>query len=171
MALLNEKKSAGAIFCSYNRQMPRRELKHPSQVEQWLADWGSKMTAPAEMILIGSGALLWHGAQRGIVMPLPENSMDVDPITADDEVAALCYDSQIGSLFEREHGWHVNLMPQMALEGLPGDWKERASEKSYGMLKVRVPSPGDLLIPKIKRGERRDLAHQQWALYNGLVAA
>ena len=149
--------------------MPRRELKHPRQVEQWLADWGNKVTAPVEMILIGSGALLWHAAQRGLEMPLPENSMDVDPITSDDQVAELCYESHIGSSFEREHGWHINLMPHAALEGLPADWPSRASEKHYGKLKVCVPSSADLLVPKLKRGEPRDLAHRQWALYNGLI--
>ena len=42
------------------------------------------------MILIGSGALLWQASQRGITEPLPENSMDVDPITDSDEIARLC---------------------------------------------------------------------------------
>jgi len=40
--------------------MPRRELKHPHQVENWLIELSGQITAPAGMILIGSGALLWH---------------------------------------------------------------------------------------------------------------
>jgi len=28
------------------------------------------------LILIGSGGLFWHAAQRGLEIPLPENSMD-----------------------------------------------------------------------------------------------
>jgi ABC-type Fe3+ transport system substrate-binding protein len=59
--------------------MPRRELKHPSQVEDWLLELSSKLTQAAEMVLIGSGALLWHAYQKGITEPLPENSMDVPP--------------------------------------------------------------------------------------------
>ena len=149
--------------------MPRRELKHPAQVEQWLVAWGQKLQSPGRMILIGSGALLWHAAQRGIEMPLPENSMDIDPITQDDEIAELCYEAHIGSVFERENGWHINLMPNGALSGLPSDWPTRAVEKTYGLLTVQVPLPEDLLVPKVKRGEPRDLAHQQWARYNGLV--
>ena len=152
------------------KDVPRRELKYPKQVEDWLADMGQKMKGPGNMILIGSGALLWHAAQRGITMPLPENSMDVDPITHDDEVAELCYEGHIGSIFERENGWHINLMPDAALEGLPPDWQSRAARKSYRSLTVEVPAPEDLLTPKLKRGETRDLAHQQWALYNGLVS-
>jgi hypothetical protein len=77
--------------------MPRRELKYPAQVENWLVDWGRKLTVQGTMILIGSGALLWHAAQRGIESPLPENSMDVDPVTHDDEVAELSYEAHIGS--------------------------------------------------------------------------
>ena len=77
--------------------MPRRELKYPSQVEQWLVAWGRKLQSPGELILIGSGALLWHAAQKGIETPLPENSMDVDPITQDEEVASLGYEAHIGS--------------------------------------------------------------------------
>jgi hypothetical protein len=73
-------------------------------VEQWLVSWGRKLTKPGGMILIGSGGLLWHAAQKGIETPLPENSMDVDPITHDDALAELCYDSQIGSPFEKENG-------------------------------------------------------------------
>jgi len=153
-------------FGQINR-VPRRELKHPSQVEQWLIDWGQKLKAPGKMILIGSGALLWHAAQRGIETPLPENSMDVDPITDDDGIAELCYESQIGSLFEREKGWHIK--PRGALDGLPSDWQWRLSKKDYGSLSVEVPAPEDILMPKLKRGEARDLAHHQWALYNGLV--
>jgi hypothetical protein len=50
--------------------MPRRELKHPRQIEDWLIDWGRLMKNPGTMILIGSGALLWHAAQQGIETPL-----------------------------------------------------------------------------------------------------
>ena len=88
--------------------MPRRELKDPNQVENWLIELSQQLTQSAEMILIGSGALLWHAFQKGIAEPLPENSMDVDPITESDEVARLCYDALIGSEFEQKHGWHVN---------------------------------------------------------------
>ena len=152
-------------------RVPSRELKHPAQVEQWLEDWGRRLQAPGKMILIGSGALLWHAAQRGIGSPLPENSMDVDPITHDDEIAELCYEAQIGSPFERENGWHVNLLPDGALEGLPSDWQSRSSHKYYDMLSVEVPAPEDLILPKLKRNEPRDLAHHQWALYNGLLSS
>jgi hypothetical protein len=148
--------------------MPRRELKYPAQIEQWLIAWGQKLRTPGEMILIGSGALLWHAAQKGIDVPLSENSMDVDPITQSDEVAALGYEAHIGSSFEQENGWHVNLMPPLALEGLPSDWKSRATTKSYDSLSVIVPSVDDILIPKLKRGEPRDTSHSQWAKSVGL---
>jgi hypothetical protein len=148
--------------------MPRRELKYPAQVEQWLVTWGQKLTKPGEMILIGSGGLLWHAAQKGIDTPLPENSMDVDPITQDDEVAELGYEAQIGSVFEKENGWHINLMPPGALKDLPPGWKDRAVRKRYGFLTVIVPVAPDLLVPKLKRGEARDLLHSQWAKAIGL---
>jgi hypothetical protein len=148
--------------------MPRRELRYPSQIEQWLAGWGEKLKAPGGMILIGSGGLLWHAAQRGIDTPLPENSMDVDPITMDDEVALLGYEAHMGSTFEKENGWHVNLMPERALDGLPSDWRDRAMKKSYGLLTVVVPAAKDLLVPKLNRGERRDLAHAEWTRALGL---
>ena len=149
--------------------MPRRELKHPHQVEDWLKELGSALTAPGGMILIGSGALLWHAAQRGITEGLPENSMDVDPITDSDEVARLCYDALIGSEFERIHGWHVNLMPDSVLREFPADWRQRAASKTYGRLAVEVPAPADLLIPKLKRGEPRDRAHADWTKRVGLI--
>src|SRR5437773_4994553 len=110
--------------------MPRRELKHPRQVEDWLVELSERVTAPARMILIGSGALLWHAAQRGLTEPLPENSMDVDPITDSDEIARLCYDALVGSEFERTHGWHVNLMPESVLREFPAGWSERAAHRS-----------------------------------------
>jgi len=143
--------------------MPRRELKSPSQIESWLIDWGNKIQDPSEMILIGSGALLWHAAQQGVETPLPENSMDVDPITASEEVALLAYESMIGSEFEKTHGWHVNLMPFAVLNEFPSDWKARAKQKLYGRLMVFVPCVQDLLISKLKRGEPRDKLHAQWA--------
>ena len=35
--------------------MPRRELKHPHQVEDWLVELSQQLTQPGRMILIGSG--------------------------------------------------------------------------------------------------------------------
>jgi hypothetical protein len=149
--------------------MPRRELKHPQQVEDWLIGIGQRLSQPAEIILIGSGGLLWHAFQRGFAEPLPENSMDVDPITNSDEVARLCYEALIGSPFERDHGWHVNLMPAIVLREFPSAWEERASTKTYGSLKAIVPAPADLIVPKRKRNEPRDQAHEAWAKRLGLL--
>jgi len=149
--------------------MPRRELKDPRQVEDWLVEMSQQVTQPGEMILIGSGGLLWHAFQKGISQPLPENSMDVDPITDSDEVARLCYAAIIGSEFEQKHGWHVNLMPDSVLKEFPSDWKMRSGAKEYGRLRVVVPSPADLFIPKRKRNEPRDRAQETWAKTVGLL--
>jgi hypothetical protein len=151
--------------------MPRRELRHPHQVEDWLCELGGSLSAPGELILIGSGALLWHAAQRGVEEPLPENSMDVDPITDSDEVAERCYDAIVGSEFEQRHGWHVNLMPSAVLREFPPDWQTRSSTKIYSHLHVIVPSPDDLLVPKKKRNEPRDRAHEAWARRVGLLSS
>jgi hypothetical protein len=150
--------------------MPRRELKFPQQVETWLVELGDSLDSAGQMILIGSGALLWHAAQRGITAPLPENSMDVDPITDSDEIARRCYEAVIGSDFERLHGWHVNLMPDSVLTEFPPDWERRAATKVYRSLTLIVPAPVDLIIPKLRRGEPRDHAHQAWAQEIGLLA-
>jgi hypothetical protein len=149
--------------------MPKSELKSGDQVEGWLKSLGASLSVPASLILIGSGGLLWHAAQKGVKKPLPTNSMDVDPITDSDEVAGFCYDASIGSEFEKQHGWHLNLMPDAALSGLPEGWKGRQSSKTYGLLTVYVPAPDDLLVPKVKRGEPRDLAHARWAFIEGLA--
>jgi hypothetical protein len=149
--------------------MPRRELKNPHQVEDWLVELSPQLTQPARMILIGSGALLWHAFQRDITEPLPENSMDVDPITDSDEVARLCYDALIGSEFEQKHGWHVNLMPELVLREFPSDWVSRAATREYGHLTVVVPAVADLLVPKRKRNEPRDREHATWAERVGLL--
>jgi hypothetical protein len=143
--------------------MPLRELKNPSQIENWLIDWGNQMGKPGSMVLIGSGALLWHAAQKNLETPLPENSMDVDPVTDSEEVALLGYESMIGSEFEKQNGWHVNLMPSAVLSEMPMLWEQRAERKNYGKLEVIVPSVQDLLVPKLKRGEPRDKSHAEWA--------
>jgi hypothetical protein len=143
--------------------MPLRELKHPRQVEAWLEGWGMLLAEPGSLTLIGSGGLLWHAAQRGIDTPLPENSMDVDPVTQSDAVALLGYEAMIGSEFEKKHGWHVNLMPVAVLGEMPDGWEGRASRKFYGPLEVVVPSVDDLIFPKLKRGEPRDKIHASWA--------
>jgi len=149
--------------------VPRRELRYPKQVEDWLVKLSQQLTQPGRLILIGSGGLLWHAFQRGITDPLPENSMDVDPITDSDEVARLCYEALMGSEFEAQHGWHVNLMPEAVLREFPGDWRERAATKTYGYLEAIVPSPEDLLVPKRKRNEPRDREHEAWARRVGMV--
>ena len=132
------------------RTVPRKKLKYPHQVIDWLHDWGGRLSEPASMILIGSGGLLWHIARIGQDVPLPENSMDVDPVTESDAVAELAYDALIGSEFESRHGWHVNLMPRMALDGLPENWT-------------------DLLAPKLRRNEPRDQLHAKLARELGLL--
>ena len=97
--------------------------------------------------------------------------MDVDPITDNDEVATACYNNVIGSEFEREHGWHVNLMPDSVLTEFPADWRDRAAIRELGALSVIVPAPADLLVPKLKRNEPRDLKHWEWAKRIGLITA
>jgi hypothetical protein len=149
--------------------MPRRDLRHPQQVEDWLVELSNQLTQPGQMILIGSGGLLWHAAQCGIIEPLPESSMDVDPITDSEEIARLCYEALIGSEFEQKHGWHVNLMPVGVLREFPSDWESRSTRKPYGLLELVVPSASDLLIPKQKRNEPRDRAHVDWAQRVGLI--
>lgn len=143
--------------------MPRRELHHPHQVTDWLKSWGAQLQVPGEMILIGSAGLLWHAARIGRDDPLPENSMDVDPITDSEAIAELAYDAMIGSEFEQVHGWHVNLMPPMVLREFAPDWRTRAETASYGNLTVVVPSAADLITAKLKRNEPRDRAHKVYA--------
>lgn len=121
------------------------------------------------MILIGSAGLLWHAAHLGKDEPLPENSMDVDPVTDSEAIAELAYDAMIGSEFELSHGWHVNLMPPMVLKEFPADWKTRASTTRHGLLTVVIPSAADLIAAKLKRGEPRDLAHKAYAKSLGLM--
>jgi hypothetical protein len=149
--------------------MPLRELSRPRQVAEWLEDWGRALPAPGSLILIGSGGLLWHAHEKGVETPLPENSMDVDPVTEDDDVARLGYDAMIGSEFELKRGWHVNLMPREVLRELPAGWEGRAGRRVYGRLTVVVPSPADLIAPKLRRGEPRDLKHAEWARRVGLL--
>jgi hypothetical protein len=149
--------------------MPRRELKNGKQVADWLAGLGANLKSPGNLTLIGSAALLWHAHNRGIAAELPNASMDVDPVTDSDEVAMLCYEALIGSEFERTHGWHVNLMPETVLNELPAGWKQRATQKQIGKLNLLVPTPADLLVPKLKRNEPRDRAHAKWAKRVGLL--
>jgi len=91
------------------------------------------------MTLIGSAALLWH------------------------------YDALIGSEFERIHGWHVNLLPASVLKEFPDGWQARAARGSYGRLTVVVPSPSDILVPKLRRNEPRDRTHADWAKELGIA--
>jgi hypothetical protein len=149
--------------------VPRRELSRPQQIIDWLVEWGAALEEPASMTLIGSAALLWHAADRGLDVPLPENSMDVDPVTDSDALAWMCYDALIGSEFERRHGWHVNLLPTSILRELPDGWEARAARRSYGSLAVVIPAVADLLAPKLRRNEPRDRAHADWAKSLGLL--
>jgi len=149
--------------------MPRRELKHGKQVADWLEDLGASLNSSGEMTLIGSAALLWHAFARGLPAELPESSMDVDPVTESQEVARHCYESLIGSEFERIHGWHINLMPHSVLRELPVGWEGRAASREIGRLRLTVPAPADLLSPKLRRNEPRDRAQAEWAKRLGLI--
>jgi len=149
--------------------MPRRELKNGRQVAEWLAELGASLKAAGNMTLIGSAALLWQAQDHGISTELPEASMDVDPVTDSEEVAAHCYEALIGSEFEHAHGWHVILMPETVLRELPADWQQRATRRQIHRLELIVPAPADLLVPKLKRNEPRDRVHAEWARRVGLL--
>jgi hypothetical protein len=151
------------------KQMPRRELKNGKQVADWLNDLGASLKASGEMTLIGSAALLWHAFARGLSVELPESSMDVATVTENEEVARHCYEGLIGSEFERTHGWHINLMPQSVLRELPSGWERRAVTREIGRLRLTVPTPPDLLAPKLRRNEPRDRAQAEWARRIGLI--
>jgi hypothetical protein len=95
--------------------------------------------------------------------------MAVDPVVMGDQLAGFCYDSCLGSDFEKENGWHVNLMPEAVLREFPDGWENRSTSLSFGLIRVILPSVDDLLVPKLKRAEPRDLAHFQWAKSLGLL--
>jgi hypothetical protein len=80
----------------------------------------------------------------------------------------MCYDALIGSEFERVHGWHVNLLPASVLKELPDGWEARSAQRTYGKLTVSVPSPADILVPKLRRNEPRDRKHAEWAKQLGM---
>jgi len=149
--------------------MPRRELKNGKQVADWLTELGASLKAPGNLTLIGSAALLWHAHDRGLNAELPEGSMDVDPVTDSDEVAAHCYEALIGSEFERTHGWHVNLMPNSVLRDFPAGWAQRATVREIGQLRLTVLAPADLLASKLRRNEPRDREQADWAKRIGLL--
>jgi len=152
--------------------MPRKELKYPKQVEEWLSSWGKQLRAKGQegsMILIGSAAILLRAHLEGIEEGFSEGSMDVDPITSDESLAMLCYESQIGSAFELENGWHVNLMPDHVLQEFEKSWRERAIKLNYEGLTVMIPSVEDLIKPKLKRGEPRDLRHRDYTVRHRLL--
>jgi hypothetical protein len=146
--------------------VPIAELKNGRQVEDWLISVNTSLRTPGSLILIGSGGLLWHVFQKGLTVELPTEGMNVDPITDSEEIAWLCHEAHLGSESEKVMGFHVHLRPRKALEGLALDWESRASAKSYGLLTVRVPAPDDLLVAKIGRGQKRDIAQAGWAFIN-----
>ena len=90
-------------------------------------------------------------------------------LTDSDALAWLCYDALIGSEFERTHGWHVNLLPMSVLKELPEAWEARAARRTYDKLTVVVPSPTDILAPKLRRNEPRDRRHAEWAKQLGMA--
>lgn len=149
--------------------MPSRELRYPHQITNWLEEWGVELQEQASMVLVGSAGLLWHAARIGRDDPLTENSMDADPVTDSQAIAELAYDALIGSEFEKTHGWHINLMPNMVLDHLPVLWRERSFVGTYGNLTVIVPAADDLLVPKRKRDEPRDRQHEAFASSLGLI--
>jgi hypothetical protein len=151
---------------------PRRELRSGAQVDAWLRDAASRAAPGATLTLVGFGALLWHAFRLNPDHPSPHQmSMHIDPVTDDERIAEFGYDCVIGSAFELEHGFHINLMPKSVLRELPVEWEQRAIRETYENLMVIVPSPRDLLVPKVKRGEPRDRMHVQWAEAAGLIDA
>ena len=74
------------------------------------------------------------------------NSMDVGPVTESDALAWMCYDALIGSEFERQRGWHVNLLPRSVLDELPANWRDRDLSAHYG-LDVLGRSPEAAMSP------------------------
>jgi hypothetical protein len=58
---------------------------------------------------------------------------------------------------------------EAVLREFPDGWENRSTSLSFGLIRVILPSVDDLLVPKLKRAEPRDLAHFQWAKSLGLL--
>lgn len=139
-------------------------------MDAWLREAATHAGPGATVTLVGFGGLLWLAHRRNPDHPAPAMmSMDIDPVTDDEQIAEFGYDCVIGSAFELEHGFHINLMPKVVLREMPDGWEARAAHERYGDLTVIVPSARDLLAPKMRRGEPRDRAHLRWAEEAGLI--
>lgn len=63
----------------------------------------------------------------------------------------------------------MNLLPASVLKEFPEGWEGRAARRNYGKMSVGVPSPRDILVPKLRRNEPRDRAHADWAKQLGIT--
>jgi len=139
--------------------MPRRELKYPHQVEEWLMEMGRQVTQPGQMILIGSGGLLWHAAQRGIEEPLPETQHGCGPDSPTQmKSRAFAIKRLLGVNSSKLMGWHVKLGCQNRCCASFRWIGKTARPQALTATARHSAGTADLLIPK-SSGANREIAH------------
>jgi len=113
-----------------------------------------------EIIVLGSSSLLATFPGLGEPGNLLESSFDADLLLSGcDEILAQILDESVGaeSLFERQHGYHADILRPAIVDLLPKNWRERLIPLP-GCPGVFCLEPHDLAVAKLQAGRPKDLA-------------
>jgi hypothetical protein len=129
------------------------------------------LTACQRVDVLGSGALLAVFPQLGDAGAPLELTQDADLLIepCDDDIAAMLHEAiGEGSLFERQHGYHADILRPAIATRLAAGWQAR---------RVEVPgaeawalAPVDVAAAKLRVGRDKDLQVCAFLLRQRLVA-
>jgi hypothetical protein len=136
-----------------------------------LLDSVRALARPRRIVVLGSSSLLPKNPQLGEPGQPLEISLDadflLDPI---DESIARMLDEAVGqgSLFDRQNGYHVDLLLPSITETLPAGWESRILPVT-GFDNVFSLDPYDLALVKLVVGREKDLELLRAMLRLGIV--
>ncbi|MEI8293277.1 MAG: DUF6036 family nucleotidyltransferase [bacterium] len=137
-----------------------------------LAQSALALAQSRKIFVLGSSSILASFPELGEA-GLLDNTFDADfllePVTKG--IADLLMEAiGEGSLFEKEKGYHADILHPSIVETLPPGWKERLVEVK-GFDNVFALEPLDLAVVKIVVGREKDLALVRGLLALGKISA
>ncbi|MBI4025054.1 MAG: hypothetical protein HY360_08740 [Verrucomicrobia bacterium] len=119
----------------------------------------SALSHPRRIVLLGSSSLLPTAPQLGEPGQPLEFSNDADLLLdpVNQEMANMLMEAVgSGSLFEKQNGYHADILRPQTIETLPTGWETRLHPVS-GYDHVFTLDPYDLAIVKLMIGRKKDL--------------
>ena len=136
-----------------------------------MADVALAITRGGRIIVFGSSSLFGSIPDADRRFELIRRSLDADFILDpfDDQIARIAQDTLgVDTEFEREFGYHADIVRPMAFENFPPGWEQRLLPLD-GCARVFCLEPHDMAVAKLFAGRPKDITLLADLMREGLL--